>query len=97
MGFNASTLKLCSENRTKEEGLQLFRSALAFTFNFNNYNLYRCTYPECFRRFFVRYFDSMADSDRFISVNQQFAFYGFCILFSGNQANKADVGNHHDQ
>ncbi|MCE5332366.1 MAG: oligosaccharide flippase family protein [Bacteroidales bacterium] len=31
MGFNASTLKLCSENRTKEEGLQLFRSALAFT------------------------------------------------------------------
>lgn len=31
MGFNASTLKLCSENRTSEEQASLFRSALFFT------------------------------------------------------------------
>lgn len=31
MGFNASTLKLCSENRTQEEQISLFRSALLFT------------------------------------------------------------------
>jgi len=31
MGFNASTLKLCSENRTKDEQVTLFKSALFFT------------------------------------------------------------------
>jgi O-antigen/teichoic acid export membrane protein len=31
MGFNSSVLKLCSENRTKEEQSALFRSALFFT------------------------------------------------------------------
>jgi len=31
MGFNASTLKLCSENRTHEQQIEVFRSALAFT------------------------------------------------------------------
>jgi len=31
MGFNASTLKLCSENRTGEEQARLFKSALFFT------------------------------------------------------------------
>lgn len=31
MGFNSSTLKLCSENRTQEEQISLFRSALLFT------------------------------------------------------------------
>lgn len=31
MGFNASTLKLCSENRTQIEENQIFRSALLFT------------------------------------------------------------------
>ncbi|MDR3651909.1 MAG: oligosaccharide flippase family protein [Paludibacter sp.] len=31
MGFNASTLKLCSENRTNEEKNSLFQSALFFT------------------------------------------------------------------
>jgi len=32
MGFNSSTLKLCSENRTVEEKNALFQSALFFTF-----------------------------------------------------------------
>jgi O-antigen/teichoic acid export membrane protein len=31
MGFNASTLKLCSENRTEQEQASLFRSGLYFT------------------------------------------------------------------
>jgi O-antigen/teichoic acid export membrane protein len=31
MGFNSSTLKLCSENRTEKEQHDLFRSALLFT------------------------------------------------------------------
>lgn len=31
MGFNASTLKLCSENRTSDEKTAIFRSALFFT------------------------------------------------------------------
>lgn len=31
MGLNSSTLKLCSENRTKEEGQKLFKSAFFFT------------------------------------------------------------------
>ena len=31
MGFNASTLKLCSENRTEKEQASLFRSGLYFT------------------------------------------------------------------
>lgn len=31
MGFNASTLKLCSENRSKEEQFRLFRSSLYYT------------------------------------------------------------------
>ena len=31
MGFNVSTLKLCSENRTKQERNSLFHSAMIFT------------------------------------------------------------------
>src|SRR5450759_59028 len=39
MGFNSSTLKLCSENRTTEERNSLFESALFFTI-FSTVSLY---------------------------------------------------------
>ena len=65
LGFNSSTLKLCSENRSKKELADLFQSALFFTI-FSTFSIYTVILVLNLFRYSVKYitpFMSFSSSD----------------------------------